>query len=83
MRDGRDLSGPSGCMAVSDGVQLGARVFTLSTSLNRILLLKGRRMDLPLELYTLFFFNLFIFLPFLGLLPRHLEVPRLGVKSEL
>ena len=32
-----------------------------------------------------FFKNLFIFvfLPFLGLLPWHMEVPRLGVKSEL
>jgi len=25
----------------------------------------------------------FVFLPFLGLLPRHMEVPRLGVESEL
>ena len=29
----------------------------------------------------LFFF--FVFLPFLGPLPRHMEVPGLGVKSEL
>ena len=28
-----------------------------------------------------FFF--FVFLPFLGPLPRHMEVPRLGVESEL
>ena len=26
-----------------------------------------------------FFFNFFVFLPFLGLLPQHMEVPRLGV----
>ena len=25
----------------------------------------------------------FVFLPFLGPLPKHVEVPRLGVKSEL
>ena len=30
-----------------------------------------------------FFFFLFVFLPFLGLLPQHMEDPRLGVESEL
>ena len=32
-----------------------------------------------------FFVCLFVcfFLPFLGLLPRHMDVPRLGVESEL
>ena len=30
-----------------------------------------------------FFFFFFVFLLFLGLLPRHMEVPRLGVESEL
>ena len=35
----------------------------------------------PLWLSFLFFF--FGFLPFLGLLPQHMEVPRLEVKSEL
>ena len=29
------------------------------------------------------FFNFFVFLPFLGPLPWHMEVPRLGVESEL
>ena len=29
------------------------------------------------------FFFVFVFLPFLGLLPQHMEVPRLGVESEL
>ena len=29
------------------------------------------------------FFFFFGFLPFLGLFPRHMEVPRLGVESEL
>ena len=29
------------------------------------------------------FFSFFIFLSFLGLRPRHTEVPRLGVESEL
>ena len=33
--------------------------------------------------YFLSFFYFFVFLPFLGLLPWHMEVPRLGVKSEL
>ena len=32
---------------------------------------------------SLFFFFFFVFLPFLGLLPQHMEVPRLGVESEL
>ena len=30
-----------------------------------------------------FFFLFFVFLPLLGPLPRHMEVPRLGVESEL
>ena len=30
-----------------------------------------------------FFFFFFVFLPFLGPLPQHMEVPRLGVESEL
>ena len=34
-----------------------------------------------LFLFFLFFF--FVSLPFLGPLPRHREVPRLGVESEL
>ena len=29
------------------------------------------------------FIGFFCLLPFLGLLPQHMEVPRLGVKSEL
>ena len=40
--------------------------------------------------FSLFFFVVvalcflvFVFLPFLGLLPRHMEVSRLGVESEL
>ena len=36
------------------------------------------------EIYRhLFFVCLFVFLSFLGTLPRHMEVPRPGVKSEL
>ena len=34
-----------------------------------------------LSFFLFFFF--FVFLPFLGPLPRHMEVPRLGVESEL
>ena len=30
-----------------------------------------------------FIFYFLFFLPFVGLLPRHMEVPRLGVQSEL
>ena len=30
-----------------------------------------------------FFFFFFVFLPFLGPLPRHIEVPRLGIELEL
>ena len=33
--------------------------------------------------YFWFFLFCFVFLPFLGLLPRHMEVPRLGGESEL
>ena len=33
--------------------------------------------------YFLFLFLFFVFLPFLGPLPQHMEVPRLGVKLEL
>ena len=40
--------------------------------------------SLPLSLSLLFFFFFFfVFWPFLGPLPRHREVPRLGVHSEL
>ena len=35
----------------------------------------------PLSIFFFFFFGLL--LPFLGPIPRHMEVPRLGVKSEL
>ena len=30
-----------------------------------------------------YYYYSFVFLPFLGLLPRYMEVPRLGVESEL
>ena len=33
--------------------------------------------------FLTFLFLFFVFLPFLGPLPRHMEVPRLGVESEL
>ena len=36
-----------------------------------------------LKTFFFSFFLFFVFLPFLGLLPRHMEVPRLGVESEL
>ena len=37
--------------------------------------------DVSVNVYILFFFCLFAF--FLGLLPRHMEVPMVGVSSEL
>ena len=39
----------------------------------------------PRTLIFFLFFNFyfFVFLPFLGLLPWHMEVPRLGVELEL
>ena len=33
--------------------------------------------------FFFFFFFFLVFLPFIGLLPRHMEVPRLGVELEL
>ena len=33
--------------------------------------------------YKAIFYFIFVFLPFLGLLRRHMEVPRLGVELEL
>ena len=37
----------------------------------------------PFNLVYNLFFNFFVFLPFLGPLPQHMEVPRPGVESEL
>ena len=34
-------------------------------------------------IFFLSLFLFFVFLPFFGLLPGHMEVPRLGVESEL
>ena len=34
-------------------------------------------------IFLFFIFYFFVFLPSLGPLPRHIEVPRLGVKLEL
>ena len=50
----------------------------------RLPLPESRGMDLfQVPLICHFFFFFFVFLPFLGLFPRHLQVPRLGVESEL
>ena len=44
--------------------------------------MRGNREDhVPVSFCFIFFF--FVFLPFLGLLMGHMEVPRLGVKLEL
>ena len=52
--------------------------------------LRQKSKDEQIEKYSLFITNerliLFYFIlfwPFLGLLPRHIEVPRLGVQTEL
>ena len=48
--------------------------------------LKKKKTEKQFYHVTLFFclfFLPFFFLPFLGLLPWHMEVPRLGVESEL
>ena len=54
--------------------------------------LSGARIGLPISAYTpktcpnyffFFFCLLLLLLLFLGPLPRHMEVPRLGVESEL
>ena len=42
---------------------------------------KGQKPTLSLMGHL--FIYLFVFLPFLGPVPRHMEVPRLGVESEL
>ena len=41
------------------------------------------RKSLILSLFAFLFFNFFVFLLFLGPIPRHMEVPRLGVELEL
>jgi len=43
--------------------------------------LKGLLVFFVVVVFVLFCF-VFVFLPFLGPLPLHMEVPRLGVKSE-
>ena len=46
--------------------------------------LRGSFPGIFISFYLFIYFILFVvFLPFLGLLPQHMEVPRLGVKSEL
>ena len=52
-----------------------------SGCLDRAPALLGIMATLILFYFILFYF--FVFLPFLGLLPRHMQVPRLGVESEL
>ena len=44
---------------------------------------KGRRYKRNCTEKQKIFFFFFVFLPFLGLLPRHMGVPRLGVESDL
>ena len=39
--------------------------------------------ELQTDSFFLSFFFFLVFLPFLGLFPWHMEVPRLGVESEL
>ena len=39
--------------------------------------------NVHIVVYFILFYFIFVFLPFLGPLPQHMEVPRLGVQSEL
>ena len=52
-----------------------SRVFYSGSSINPLSFL------VKAEIFFLFYF--FVFLPFLGMLPWHMEVPRLGVQLEL
>ena len=42
-----------------------------------------KRLNFIFTIWGLIFFFFFVFLPFLGQLPWHMEVPRLGVETEL
>ena len=55
----------------------------LNISYTSELLPKGDILEEWFMCQSFFFFFFFGFLPFLGPLPRHMEVPRLGVESEL
>ena len=59
----------------SDNVVFGARLLSLSNMFARVTILGH------MYLYFIPFF--FVFFVFLGLHPWHMEVPRLGVESEL
>ena len=51
---------------------------------SRLTAVTGRPHFTALHFTTLIlFYFIFVFLPFLGPLPWHMEVPRLGVESEL
>ena len=50
----------------------------------RIVVISNKlQMFLSVPSFLFFSFLFFVFLPFLGLLPRHMELPQLGVESEL
>ena len=59
------------------------RTFAPAVSLLRSFAPKFSFSELLPPLVLIFFFFFFFFLSFLGLQPQHMEVPRLGVKSEL
>ena len=76
----------------------GGKTFNLSTlnimlavCLSHTAFINLRNFCTILRIFYFFYFFIlfylsfwfFFFLPFLGPLPRHMEVPRLGVKSEL
>ena len=60
-----------------------ARNGTHTTAVSMLVLLTPAPQRLSRFLFFFFFFFFCPFLPFLGLLPQHMEVPRLGVESEL
>ena len=55
----------------------------LSEAGDRIHILMDTSWVLNLLSTHFLFFYFFVFLPFLGLFPQHMEVPRLGVQSKL
>ena len=59
------------------GVVLGGESFHIGLGPLLLLFLKQRFS------YSILFFFVFVFLPFFGPLLQHMEVPRLGVESEL
>ena len=66
---------------------IGLLAFLLLSCISCLCILKMKHLsvalfDIIFSHSVLSFFFFFVFLPFLGPLSRHMEVPRLGVQSE-